>query len=83
VVNCGHYHVVGDSLVHNSQKTILTIKTTSFVVKNVKQKLEVDNTLLQIFNVLTSFIFIEQYYSSLGEDLTPLPLLMESPKFIF
>jgi hypothetical protein len=83
VVGCGHYHIVGDSLVHNSQKTILTIKTTSFVVKNVKQELRVDNIFLQIYNVLTSFIFIKQYDSSLGEELTPLPLLMELSKFIF
>ncbi len=83
MVGCGHYHIIGDSLVHNFQKTILTIKTTSFVVKNVKQELEVDNALLQISIVIPSFIFIKQYDSSLGEDFTPLPLLMESSKFIF
>jgi hypothetical protein len=83
VVGCGHYRIVGDSLAHNYQETILTTKTTSFVVKNVKQEFKIDNTLLQSFNVITSFIFIELFDSSLGEDLTPLPSLMESSKGIF
>jgi hypothetical protein len=83
VVGCGHYRIVGDSLAHNYQETILTTRTTSFVVKNVKQEFKIDNTLLQSFNVITSFIFIELFDSSLGEDLTPLPLLMESSKGIF
>jgi hypothetical protein len=83
VVGCGHYRIVGDSLAHNYQETILTTRTTSFVVKNVKQEFKIDNTLLQSFNVITSFIFIELFDSSLGEDLTPLPSLMESSKGIF
>ncbi len=83
MVGCGHYRIVGDSLAHNYQETILTTKTTSFVVKNVKQEFKIDNTLLQSFNVITSFIFIELFDSSLGEDLTPLPSLMESSKGIF
>ncbi len=83
MVGCGHYRIVGDSLAHNYQETILTTRTTSFVVKNVKQEFKIDNTLLQSFNVITSFIFIELFDSSLGEDLTPLPLLMESSKGIF
>ncbi len=83
MVGCGHYRIVGDSLAHNYQETILTTRTTSFVVKNVKQEFKIDNTLLQSFNVITSFIFIELFDSSLGEDLTPLPSLMESSKGIF
>jgi hypothetical protein len=83
VVGCGHYRIVGDSLAHNYQETILTTRTTSFVVKNVKHELKVDDTLFQCHDVLTSFIFIELSNSSLGEDLTPLPLLMESSKGIF
>jgi glutamate racemase len=45
VVGCGHYHIVGDSLAHNYEKTILMIGIASFVVKIVKQKLKVDDTL--------------------------------------
>ncbi len=83
MVGYGCYHIVGDSLAHNYQETILTTGTISFVVKNVKQELKVDNTFLQSSNALTSFIFIELCDSSLGEDLTPLPSLMELSKGIF
>jgi len=48
-------------------------RTASFVVKIVKQELEVDNTLPQCSNVLTSFISIELSNSSSCEDLTLLP----------
>jgi hypothetical protein len=37
VVGCGHYRIVGDSLVHNSQETILTVGIASYVVKTMKQ----------------------------------------------
>jgi hypothetical protein len=36
VVGCGHYYIVGDSLVHNSQVTILMARTIGFVVKTMK-----------------------------------------------
>ncbi len=48
-------------------------RTARSVVKIVKQELEVDDTLPQCSNVLTSFISIELFDSSLCEDLTPLP----------
>ncbi len=48
-------------------------RIVDFVVKIVKQELEVDDTLPQCSNVLTSFISIELSDSSSCEDLTPLP----------
>ncbi len=36
VVGYGHYCIVGDSLVHNSQVTILTARTIGFVIKTMK-----------------------------------------------
>ncbi len=48
----------------------------------MKQEFEVDNILPQCSNVLASSIFIELFDSSLGEDLTPLPSLIELPKGI-
>ncbi len=48
-------------------------RTAGFVVKIMKQELEVDDILLQCSNVLTSFISIELSNSSSCEDLTPLP----------
>jgi hypothetical protein len=36
VVGCGCYRIIGDSLAHNSQETIVMIGITGFVVKNVK-----------------------------------------------
>jgi hypothetical protein len=50
-------------------------RIAGFVVKIVKQELEVDDTLPQCSNVLTSFISIELSDSSSCEDLTPLPSL--------
>jgi len=46
----------------------------SFVVKIVKQELEIDDIFPQCFDALASSIFIELFDSSLGEDLTPLLL---------
>ncbi len=66
------YRIIGDNLAHNSHETILMVGTTSFVVKIAKQGLKVDETFLQCFIGLTSFIFIKLSDSSLGEDLTPL-----------
>jgi hypothetical protein len=57
-------------------------RTTCIVVKTMKQEFEVDNILPQCSNVLASSIFIELFDSSLGEDLTPLPSLIELPKGI-
>jgi hypothetical protein len=57
-------------------------RTTSSMVKVVKQKLEVDDILPQCSNAFTSFPFIELFDSSIGEDSTPLPLLMKLLKGI-
>ncbi len=57
-------------------------RTTSFVVKTVKQKFEVDDILLQCSNALVFSIFIELFDSSLGENLTPLPSLTKLSKNI-
>ncbi len=80
VVGCGHYCIVGDSLAHNYQETILMATPTCSMVKTVKQKPEVDDVLLRYFDVLASFIFIELFDSSSSEDLTSLPLLRTLPK---
>jgi hypothetical protein len=45
VVGFGHYRIVSDSLAHNYQETILKVRIASFVVKNVKQELKVDDIL--------------------------------------
>jgi len=82
VVGYGRYRIVGDNLAHNSQETILMARTADFVVKTMKQKLKVDNTLLYYYDVFASFVFIELFESSLGEDSTPLPSLMELLKNI-
>ncbi len=82
MVGCGCYCIVGDSLVYNSQKTILMARIVCFVVKIVKQELKVDDTFLQPSNALASSIFIELSNSSLGEDLTPLPLSIKLSKGI-
>jgi hypothetical protein len=74
VVGYGCYHIVGNSFIYNSHETILMLGIASFVVKIVKQELEVDNILPHYFDVLIFFVFIELTYSFSGEDLTSLPL---------
>ncbi len=73
MVGHGHYRIVGDSLVHYSQETILMEGTTSFVVKTMKQEFKVDNIFLQCSDALMSFTFIELFDSFAGENLTPFP----------
>jgi hypothetical protein len=82
LVGCGRYRIIGDSLAHNSQETIVTIGTASFVVKTVKQEFEVDDIFLQSFVGLAPSVFIELFDSSSDEDLTPLPWVTKSPKAI-
>jgi hypothetical protein len=53
------------------------------VVKTLKQELEVDDILLQCFDGLLSFTFIELFDSFAGDDLTPLPSSMKLLKGIF
>jgi hypothetical protein len=70
VVDCGCYHIVGDSLTHNSQETILTPKIIGSVVKIVKQhKVKDIRTLFPIKP--SSSNFIKLYDFSSGDDLTP------------
>jgi hypothetical protein len=45
VVGFGRYYIVSNSLIHNSQDTILTLQTIGFVVKIVKEEHKVLNTL--------------------------------------
>jgi len=80
VVGYGRYRIVGDNLVHNSQETILMPRIADSVIKTMKQKLKVDNTLPYCYDVFASFVFIELF--SLSEDSTPLPSLMELLKNI-
>ncbi len=73
MINYGYYRIVGDSLVHDFQETILMAGTAGFVVKTMKQELKVDNALPQCFDALASFTFVELSDSFAGEDLTPFP----------
>jgi hypothetical protein len=82
VVGCGHYHIEGDNLPCKYHKTILMVGTIGFVVKNVKKKLKIDNPFLQCSNALMPSTFIELSNSSVGEDLTSLPLSTKSSKCI-
>ncbi len=79
MVGCGRYCIIGGSLAHNFQETIVTIGTVGFVVRTIKQKLEVDDILLQSFVALALSIFIELFDSSSSEDF---PSLTGSPKDI-
>jgi hypothetical protein len=83
VVGYGHYHIVGDSLTHNSQDNILTPRTKGYVVKIVKNEHKVLNIFFPCSNALASFIFIELSDFSLGEDLTSDGSLMRSLKCHF
>jgi glutamate racemase len=83
VVGCGHYRIVGDSLAHNLQETILIARTIGSMVKTMKQELKIDNTLPQCSDALASSIFIELSNSLAGEDLTTPPSLMKLLKGIF
>jgi hypothetical protein len=74
VVGCGYYPIVGDSLVHNYQETILMVGITGSLVKIVKQELEVDDTLPRCYDVLAFSIFSKLSDSSSSKELTPLLL---------
>jgi hypothetical protein len=83
VVGYGHYYIVGNNLIHNSQEIILTPRTTRFVVKIVQREHEV-NDIRPLFSVKPfSFDFIELSNSSLGDNLTPHSLSTISPNLIF
>jgi len=82
VVDYGHYYIVGNSLTHNSQETILTSRTVRFVVKIVKQEHEISDirplSLIKPF----SFDFIEPFDFSSSDNLTPHSLSMISMNLI-
>jgi hypothetical protein len=82
VVGCGHYHIVGDSFIHNFQETILTSRTIGFVVKIVKHEHEVSDIHPLFSNKPSSFVFIELSDFCSGDDLTPHPLSTISPNLI-
>jgi hypothetical protein len=82
VVGCGHCRIVDDSLAHNYQETSLITRTTGSVVKTMKKYFKIDNIFLQCFDSLVSFTFIKLFDSSMGEDLTPLPLSTKLSKHI-
>ncbi len=79
VVGCGRYCIVGDNLNHNSQNTILTPRTTGSIVKIVKDKHEVLNTILQCSNALAISISIELFDSSSNDNFTPGGYLINCP----
>ncbi len=76
VVACGCYRIVGYNLTHNFQDNIFTLRTTSFVVKIVKDEHKVLDTLPQCSNIFASSFFIELSNSSSSDDLTPSGFLM-------
>ncbi len=82
MVGYGCYCIVGNSLIHNSQETILMSRTIRFVVKIVKQEHEVSDirplSLIKPF----SFDFIESFDSSSSDNLTPHSLSMISMNLI-
>ncbi len=57
MVSCGRYCIIGDSLIHNSQNTILMLGTASSTVKIMKQKHEVHDILPQCLDILASSFF--------------------------
>ncbi len=57
-------------------------KIVSYMVKIMKQELKIDDIFPQCSNALASSFFIELSKSSLGEDLTPLPLSTKLSKGI-
>ncbi len=82
VVGCGCYYIVGSSLIHDSQETILTPRIASSMVKIMKQEHKINNTFSQCSNTLTSSIFIELSDSSSSDNFTPLPLSTKTSKGI-
>jgi hypothetical protein len=70
VVGYGWYHIVGDSLNHNSQDTILMLGSVGSIFNIVKDEHKVLNTLPQCSHAFASSIFIELSYSSSCDDLT-------------
>jgi hypothetical protein len=82
VVGCERYHIVGDSLTHNFQETILTPRTRGFAVKILKQEHEINDTQPLSSIKPSSYVFIELYDPSLGDDLKPHFSSMMSPKLI-
>jgi len=71
VVGCGCCCIVGDSLPHNSQETILMPRTIRSMIKIVKQEHEVSDIEPLSLVKPSSFDFIELFDSSSGDNLTP------------
>jgi len=59
VVGCGRYCIVGNSLSHNFQDTILMLRTIGFVVKIMKEEHKVFDIFLQCSNAPAFSVFIE------------------------
>ncbi len=82
VVGCGHHRIVGDSLIHNLQETILTLRTIRSMVKIVKQEHEISNIQLLFLNKPSSYVFIELFDSSSSNNLIPHSSSTISPNLI-
>jgi hypothetical protein len=76
VVGCGCYHIIGYSLTHNFQETILMPRTTRSMVKIVKQEHEISNIWPLSLIKSYSFDFIELFDFSSNDNLTPHSLSM-------
>jgi hypothetical protein len=83
MVGSSHYRIVSNSLIHNFQDTILTPRTTSSVVKIVKDEHKVLDILPQCLDILTSIVVIELFDSTSSDNLTPLLSLIKSLITIF
>ncbi len=76
LVGYGHYRIIGDSVIHNSQEIILMPRTIGFMVKILKQKHELSDTRpLSLVKFSSSdFIELSNFFSS--DNLTPHSLSM-------
>jgi hypothetical protein len=83
VVGYGWYHIVGDSLNHNSQNTIFMLGIVGSIFKIVKDEHKVLDTLPQCSHALAYFIFIALFDFSSCDDLTRGGSLMKLPIMSF
>jgi hypothetical protein len=71
VVGYACHCIIGDSFIHNFQETILMLRTIRSMVKIVKQEHEINNIQPLFLDKPSSYVFIELFDFSLGNDLIP------------
>ncbi len=82
VVGCGCHRIVSNSFIHNFQETILMLRTISYMVKIVKQEHEINDIQLLFLDKPSSYVFIELFDFSSGNDLIPHSSSTISPNLI-